>query len=115
MPRRGLPTSWRDRGVSQSSRGRECRDLLSSGARGGRGDGYAPAPGPLPPRPREALPAHREAGAGTGASRDGGGDVPRDGHGLLVGEGGGRTRPAPRNSLRTRLYTRVRLRANADV
>src|SRR5262249_48178419 len=44
---------------------------------------------PLPRWSRQALPAHRQARAGPGASHEGDDDVPRDGHGVLAGAGGG--------------------------
>src|SRR6185369_13969922 len=44
---------------------------------------------PLPPRPRQALPAHGQAGGGAGAPHDRDDDVPRYGHGILAGAGGG--------------------------
>ena len=48
------------------------------------------AVGPLPPRPRQALPAHEQTRAGPGTPHHSDGDVPRDGHAVLAGEGGGR-------------------------
>ena len=50
---------------------------------------HAPARRPLPPRPRQALPAHGQAAAGAGAPHHRDDDVPRDGHALLAGAGGG--------------------------
>ena len=49
----------------------------------------APPRRPLPPRPRQALPAHGQAAGGAGAPRDGDDDVPRHGHDVLAGAGGG--------------------------
>src|SRR5262249_51343345 len=51
--------------------------------------GMLPRVAPLPPRPRQALPAHGQARAGAGASHDRDSHVPRDGHDVLAGEGGG--------------------------
>ena len=45
-----------------------------------------------------ALPPHRQRGKGPGAPDDGIHDVPRDGHDLLAGEGGGGAGAAPWNS-----------------
>src|SRR5437899_6973792 len=50
---------------------------------------HAPPRRPLPPRPRQALPAHGQAGAGAGAPHHCDDDVPRDGHAVLAGAGGG--------------------------
>jgi len=44
---------------------------------------------PLPPRPRQAVPAHEQARASPGARDQSHDDVPRDGHGVLAGEGRG--------------------------
>ena len=62
---------------------------LSPGPGPGRGAGPAPARRPLPPRPRQALPAHGQARAGAGAPHHRDDDVPRDGHAVLAGAGGG--------------------------
>jgi hypothetical protein len=47
------------------------------------------SPANAPPRPRQALPAHRQARAGAGEPHTRYDDVPRDGHDVLAGEGGG--------------------------
>jgi class 3 adenylate cyclase len=44
--------------------------------------------GSLPPRPRQALPPHGRPGEGPRAPDDRERHVPRDGHGVLAGEGG---------------------------
>src|SRR5678815_4912321 len=49
----------------------------------------ARSPRTLPPRPRHALSAHGQARAGPGAPDHRDDDVPRDGHDVLAGEGGG--------------------------
>ena len=58
----------------------------------GRRARNAPPRRPLPPRSRQALPAHRQAGAGPRAPHHRDDDVPRDGHALLAGAGGGGAR-----------------------
>ena len=79
----------RHRGPSRPLRGRYRGGALSPGPGPGRGAGHAPARRPLPPRPRQALPAHGQAPAGAGAPRHRDDDVPRDGHAVLAGAGGG--------------------------
>ena len=79
----------RHRGPSRPLRGRYRGGALSPGPGPGRGAGPAPARGPLPPRPRQALPAHGQARAGARAPHHRDDDVPRDGHAVLAGAGGG--------------------------
>ena len=57
--------------------------LLSRAAR------HASPRRPLPPRSRQAVSAHRNARAGARAPHDRDDDVPRDGHAVLAGAGGG--------------------------
>jgi hypothetical protein len=44
---------------------------------------------PLPPQPRQALPGDGSTRAGPGTPDRRHDDVPRDGHAVLAGEGGG--------------------------
>jgi tetratricopeptide (TPR) repeat protein len=51
--------------------------------------GMRPPRRPLPPRPRQTVPTHGQARAGSGAPHHRHDDVPRDGHAVLAGAGGG--------------------------
>ena len=90
MPQRGEGPAAprRDRFASRFFRGRDGRGLLPSGIGLGRRTRNAPPGRPLPPRSRQALPAHRQAGAGSRPLHHRDDDVPRDGHALLAGAGG---------------------------
>jgi len=55
---------------------------------------HAPARRPLPPRPRQAVRPHRQAARGPRAPHHRDDDVPRDGHAVLAGAGGGGDRSA---------------------
>ncbi len=80
----------RHRDPSRPVRRRERRGPLPPGA-GARGAARnAPTRRPLPPRPRQALPARGQARAGPRAPDRRDDDVPRDGHAILAGAGGGR-------------------------
>ena len=70
-------------------RSRDGRGALSTRRSPGHRTRHAPPRRPLPPRPRQALPPHGQARAGPGAPRHRDDDVPRDGHDVLAGEGGG--------------------------
>ena len=83
-------TARRHRGPSRPLRGRYRGGALSPGPGPGRGAGPAPAQGALPPRAGRALPAHGQAPAGARVPRERCHAVPRDGHALLAGAGGGR-------------------------
>ena len=75
--------------VAFARRRRGRRRLLPQGGGTRRRTRHAPPRRPLPPRPRQALPAHGQARAGAGAPHHRDDDVPRDGHDVLAGEGGG--------------------------
>jgi tetratricopeptide (TPR) repeat protein len=65
------------------------RRPLSRGLDTRRRARHAPARRPLPPRARQALPAHGQARAGPRAPHHRDDAVPRDGHAVLAGAGGG--------------------------
>ncbi len=79
----------RHRDPSRPVRCRERPGPLPPGAGARRAARHAPARRPLPPRPRQALPAHGQARAGPRAPHHRDDDVPRDGHAVLAGAGGG--------------------------
>jgi tetratricopeptide (TPR) repeat protein len=54
-----------------------------------RGEAHSPPRRPLPPWPRQALAAHRQARGAPRAPHHRDDDVPRDGHDVLAGAGGG--------------------------
>jgi len=89
--RRGTP-SWNVAVLllfgDRSRGGIALRGLLPPGTRAGRAAGGG-APSSLPRWPRQALPAHWLARAGAGAPDHRDDDVPREGHDVLAGEGGG--------------------------
>jgi len=79
----------RHRDPSRPVRCRARRGPLPPGVGPRRAARHAPPRRALPPRPWQALPAHRQARASARAPHHRHDDVPRDGHELLAGAGGG--------------------------
>jgi len=67
----------------------EAGQSLPAGHGAGRCAWHASPHRSLPRRPRQALPAHGPCAGGTGALQRRDDHVPRDGHAVLAGEGGG--------------------------
>src|SRR2546425_4143079 len=106
------PPPRRNRGAARAPGGGIGRRLLPPGAGPRRAARHAPPRRPLPPRPRQALPAHGQAAGRAGAPHHRDDDVPRDGHDVLAGEGGGgdgETRVTSNSRRSTRTLTKAQL------